>query len=500
VSEPRAHPTWKRTAIRWSLAPLLLLLLLLGLAFLIRNDTTNEFHSALDKLSSIELKDRWSHPEMLRIRAMGKEAVPSLQRVLRERSNVTTQMLLWVKTNWPASTTYYSRFPDIRKMSERRWAACQVLQTLGPTGKAALPEVIDCIAGPDGMDANAGSMALSAIGVDALACDHINRVLERGRAGRGRVYLLGALGRVRPPGPRTIHNLIAALKDPLPFVGESSAQTLGQLGVSSPDVILALQNFISASTNSNATLTGLDALWTLQPATASPERVFHLLEHGLQHWVPPPFTKGTSGGQGVGETEQLFMKAAELLCKLRLDSAGKARSLQLLRAGCDKSGRIFVRMLLLPSMMELGLAPEQCFQVCETGLAQPEDYYRLQAARLLNQVCEKHFASDDTFLNRLVRDVDIGVRVYAALIHWRKHHDATIAGPILVDALDRKKHQSYYYDIEILPAAIKGIGALGPNGKDATAALENMTHDPNTKVADAASAALKAVNGSLPNH
>lgn len=238
----------------------------------------------------------------------------------------------------------------------------------------------------------------------------------------------------------------------------------------------------------------------MQPANASPARILQILEDELQHGDAPPITKGSSGGQTVGKSDQLFLKAAHMLCKAKFDSASKARSLELLQAGCDKAGRIFIRMLLLPSMMDLGFPSEQCFQVCESGLAQPEDYYRLQAARLLNRLCEKHSVRHDTCLDNLLRDPDIGVQVYAALIHWRKHHDAKIVVPILADALDRNKHQSYYYDIEILPTAIKALGDLGPDGKDATTALENMTHDPNTKVADAASAALKSVRAPSPTH
>jgi len=38
----------------------------------------------------------------------------------------------------------------------------------------------------------------------------------------------------------------------------------------------------------------------------------------------------------------------------------------------DKSGRIFVRVLLLPAMMNLGFPGETCIAVCRTGLMSGE--------------------------------------------------------------------------------------------------------------------------------
>src|SRR5213075_1288027 len=97
---------------------------------------------ALDALSAIPLSERWAHPELLKIRKLGADAVPPLRRVLREKTSPSTRFLLWVKLKWPGATKYYSHFPDPQKMSERRWAACQVLQTLGPAAKPAIPEII----------------------------------------------------------------------------------------------------------------------------------------------------------------------------------------------------------------------------------------------------------------------------------------------------------------------------------------------------------------------
>jgi hypothetical protein len=45
------------------------------------------------------------------------------------------------------------------------------------------------------------------------------------------------------------------------------------------------------------------------------------------------------------------------------------------------------------------------------------------------------------------------VRIYAAKVHWGKNRQAQKVVPVLVEALDRSKHQSYYY-AETLPVAL----------------------------------------------
>ena len=57
-----------------------------GMLYL-RRSVVNVMHPALDKLSAVDFGQRWSHPEMLRIRALGTKAVPSLRRVLREKDH-----------------------------------------------------------------------------------------------------------------------------------------------------------------------------------------------------------------------------------------------------------------------------------------------------------------------------------------------------------------------------------------------------------------------------
>src|SRR5882672_3828995 len=116
---------WFRS--RWWLA---LLLVPVGVVLFLQQSTVNVMHPALDALSTVNLSERWSHPQMLKIRELGIKAVPSLRRVLREKDQPTTRFLLWVKTKWPGATKYYSHFPDLNKMTERRWVACQALRTL----------------------------------------------------------------------------------------------------------------------------------------------------------------------------------------------------------------------------------------------------------------------------------------------------------------------------------------------------------------------------------
>jgi hypothetical protein len=122
-------------------------------------------------------------------------------------------------------------------------------------------------------------------------------------------------------------------------------------------------------------------------------------------------------------------------------------------------------------------------------LRQEEEYYRLQAAELLVTVAEK-FPASEVNVDELIRDKDLGVRVYAAKIHWRNHKSAETVVPVLTDALDRKKHQSYYYP-PILNTALSELGDIGSQARSARSAVATLTNDPNPQVAKLASETLK---------
>lgn len=454
----------------------------------LRHETENELYPTLDKLASIPLSERWSHPEMVKIRQLGPKAVPSLRRVLREKDKQTTRFLLWLKVKWPAVIRYYSHMPDTQKMTERRWTACQVIQTLGPAAKAAVPELIQVIESKDPGDVNGGAMALWAVGIDAEACELLDESLEKGRAGFGRVQIISSLGNVKPPSTRTLNALAKTLADSTPYVPQRAAETLGWLGVATPAAINELKSLQGCTTNDLLAVTCSVALWQLhKDEHTAASNVFQVLERQLQSPIPPPIGGG-NGGQGVDATEQTFMKGAELFRQVLLDETEKARALGILESFCEKSGRIFIRMLLLPPMMELGLTKEKCIDVCETGLRQEEGYYRIQAAQLLVAVAEK-FPTNNVKVEELIQDKDLGVRVYAAKIHWQKNKKAEAVLPVLVDALDRKKHQSYYYE-QILTSALSTLGDMGKDGRAASSEVVKLTQDPNPKVAKLATDTL----------
>jgi HEAT repeat protein len=455
-------------------------LLVTGWLFL-RHETVNEMYPALDKLASIPLAERWSHPEMIKIRQLGPAVVPPLRRVLREKDKPTTRFLLWVKAKWPGVTRYYHHMPDTQKMTERRWTACQVLQTLGPAGKAAIPELIQIIESKDPGDVNGGAMALWAVGIDAEACELLDESLEKGKAGFGRVQIVSSLGTVKPPSTRTLNALAKALTDPSPYVPQRAAETLGRLGVATPEVINGLKNLQNCMTNDLLAVTCSVTLWQLQQdERTAVTNVFRVLEGLLQSPIPPPIGGG-SGGQGVDATEETFMKGAELFWQARLDETNRARALGILESFCEKSGRIFIRMLMLPSMMELGLARDKCLDVCQTGLRQEEYYYRHQAAQLLVAVAN-NFPTNEIKVDELIHDKDLSVRVYAAKVHWQSNKKADAVLPMLLDALDRKKYQSYYYE-EILSSALSTLGDMGSEGRASMPEVAKLTQDPNPKVA-----------------
>ena len=472
----------------WFWLVLVFLSAVIAAALFLQPGQTNVMHPALDKLAALSLSERWSDPEMLKIRALGAKAIPPLRRVLREKDQPSTRFLLWLKAKWPGVSSFYPYMPDPKKLTERRWTACQVLQTLGPAAKAAVPELINIMASKDPGDVNGGSMALWAIGIDPDVCDRLDEVLEKGTSGFGRSQIVMALGSVKPPSVRTLQALTRSLTDASPFVPNYAAETLGRLGVATPAVLSGLKHLISSSTDDLMTVTASAALWDLEKDSGSVTgRVFQVLEKQVLLPLPPPIGGG-NGGQGINATEQVFMKSADLLGKMSLDQAEQAHALALLESFCDRSGRIFIRMLLLPSMMQLGLPANKCVAVCATGLQQEPVYYRIQAAQLLTLVAGK-FPLDGVDVDALLHDKEVGVRVYGAIAHWQVNKRAITVVPVLTEALDRNKHQSYYY-AQILPAALKSLGEIGPQASAALGDLAALSRDPNPTIAKLANEAL----------
>lgn len=477
--------------VLWFFAAALPLLL-----WFMQRNVVNVMHPALDELSAVSLSERWSHPQMLKIRALGEDAVPSLRRVLREKNNPVIRSLLWIKTKWPGVTKYYSRFPDTEKMTQRRWVACQALQTLGPAGKAATPELIEIFKGNDRSDLNAASMAMHAVGIDADVCDRLDAVLEQGAPSSARVQIISALSLVKPPSERTLRALVACLADPASYVQQYAAQTLGRFGVSTPEIVSALKRVQSSSSNGLVRVSASGALWDLQkdPTLVWPH-VIPVLEHELANPTRSQWTG--SGGQGVSEGEQIFMAGGDLFQRMNLSDAERATALHLLDSYCQKSGRIFIRMLLLPAMVDLGFSAEKCLAVCRDGLGAEEDYYRLQAARLLPRLGEKQ-ALDGIDLPALLRDGDVGVRIYAAKAHWNKNHQSAAVVSVLAEALDSAKYQSYYY-AETQPVALAVLREIGPEAKAAEGVLEKLLSDPNPAIGGMASNALMRIHSGTTN-
>ena len=286
-----------------------------------------------------------------------------------------------------------------------------------------------------------------------------------------------------------MQTLTAALADSSLYVQHRAAETLGRLGLATPAAVSALKKLQSTSTNELCVVAASAALWDLQKdASQVLAPVMRVLKNQLNQPLVP-FPGVGSGGQGVTEADQLFMAAGEMFRKMDLRETEKSEVLSMLDLWCDRSGRIFIRMLLLPAMMDLAFPGEKCIEVCRTGLDQNEDYYRIQAARLLVSVIER-YPENQVDLDRLIHDREVGVRVYAATIHWRKNKQASAVVPVLIEILNRAKHQSYYYDREILPAALRALAEIGPEAQEAAEQLEKITKDPNLTIATLATGAL----------
>jgi hypothetical protein len=155
-------------------------------------------------------------------------------------------------------------------------------------------------------------------------------------------------------------------------------------------------------------------------------------------------------------------------------------------------------MMLLPEMVKLGLDLEKAAKVCRAGLSAEEDYYRLQAARLIVRLCDKWKAAvaDKVSVPGMLGHADLGVQVCDAQVYWNTQGEKRQAGlilPVLLDALNAKKHQSYYYP-EIQTTALNLLSEMGPQARPALAPLRELEKDVNPAVAKRATQTREKVD------
>ncbi|HEX7860148.1 MAG TPA: HEAT repeat domain-containing protein [Verrucomicrobiae bacterium] len=427
----------------------------------------------------MEHSKRWSAPELLMIREMGEAGVDHLRRVIREKDSLRTRVLLRVGGTWAGAISYIPNYPDLNKMRERLTTACQVIHTLGPAARRAMPELVAAMEKGGIGEANSVSMALNAIGVDAEMVQLLLPVLEGGAAESPRMQMIRMLARVKPPSERTTKYLTSALKDPSPHVQQAAVSAVEQLVLSNPEVIAELKNLRRTGPLNSLQVEACSALWQLTKEREEVlETTFALVESELRSYGGHQWPG--SGGQGIDGTEQTICRTGDLWARMNLESSEREKALGLLKDFCKKSGRVFIRLLLLPSMMELGLGMGEGQLFCRQGMFSPEDYYHIHGARLLAQLSERG-AVDAKGVEEMLASAQVGVRVYGAKVHWKVNRKVEVALPILIEALDQKKHQSYYYP-EIQRAALTTLREMGPEGAPAKEKLQELRSDPNPEV------------------
>jgi hypothetical protein len=156
---------------------------------------------------------------------------------------------------------------------------------------------------------------------------------------------------------------------------------------------------------------------------------------------------------------------------------------------------------LLPDMVQLGFPLERAAEVCREGLSRTEDYYRLQAARLVVRLGEKWKAevAEKVNIPAMLNHEDIGVRICGAQLYWMgagANRKAEVIMPVLTDALNGKKHQSYDYP-EIQETTLRLLGEVGSEAKVAVSLLEELEKDVNPNVAKMAKETREKISGKL---
>jgi hypothetical protein len=262
-------------------------------------------------------------------------------------------------------------------------------------------------------------------------------------------------------------------------VQQAAVTAISKLGISNPEVLEGLKRLQSEGQHDSLRVAASSTLWELNKR---PEEVLDAT-FTLAQSVVRGFTSHSwngSGGQGVDGTEQMILQTGNLWARMNLDEAQRERALHLLTTFCEKSGRVFIKMLLLPSMLDLGLGTDAGQEICREGMAAEEDYYQIQAARLMTQLSERATVDEKT-VEQMLASSQIGVRAYGANVHWKMHRNAELVLPQLMDALNHSKHQSYYYP-EIQQTALATLKKMGPAAAPAKNTLEELRKDPNPEL------------------
>jgi HEAT repeat protein len=452
----------------------------------------NPIDPILDRLASVNINNRRSHPDIVRLRAFGAKAVPDLRRTFTEIESRRTRVLLWLKAKWPDAPKYIPSFPDPKKLIERRTTACQVLQALGPAGKAARPELIKMFTNLDGSVVNMAAMALQDVGIDGDVCEQLAALVEKGITDSAQAEAVSIFGEVKPPSPRVVKTITDSLNHSSWRVQRAAADTIDRLGLSSPEILIGLRKLQTSSRDSEISLKSSLALWTLE--TNKNEvlpPVFRLLENELKHYEAET---GPDTGPWAGviyKRERPFVTAAELFGRMPLSVEERQKALNLLEESCEKSGRLSVQLRLLRGMLRLGYSPRKGIEVCRAGIKSNEKYYRFRAMLILGEIAEQ-YPEEQIDFNELMNDPYVGVRVYAAKAEWLKKGKAGEVVPVLVDALDRGKYEeNNYQDIQTI--ALEVLGMIGPEAKSALNAVETLRGDPDPNVAKLASETAKRI-------
>ncbi len=162
------------------------------------------------------------------VRAIGKDAIPTLLKMLRTKDSPFEKPLMWLAQH---QSLVKIRF-DPMEAYDWRWRGSEGFRALGPEGKQALPEVIPMFQDPN--TAGYAATAMSTMGPETVS------ILQSGLTNRDEWIRAASAHALMYSGTNawgTVPDLLARLNDPSRFVRQQAGHTLGALG-QQPDLVL----------------------------------------------------------------------------------------------------------------------------------------------------------------------------------------------------------------------------------------------------------------------
>jgi hypothetical protein len=442
----------------------------------------------LNKLATQNRLISSSDPELLQIRREGTNALPYLRVVLRERTTRRSELLGFLKQQFPRwSPVLQDLGLDSHGRDLRCSNAAYLLERFGEAAAPLRSELLALTQSEFGMAPHLALSALLATGKSQELCRELKSLFENPAPDGLRVRAIQALIEVRPPCDFTISRMQLYLTNGHGLISIKAAEVLLAHRPEDPVVLSRVKEIHEATKDDAVRLNATRLLiqsekWRSQMMSAV---ISDLLTH---------MSSGRNVGSDPDELTQNDLhiwRLIELLPKLPLEKGRKEQLVEKIDSYLREENRLALGVRIAPPLVELGWPQEYALELCTSELQRPGTRLPHVAVESLQQI-HKRKPVDVGAVQSLLTNAFPAAQIFAATLHWKRFHDATVVLPILQKHLDQWEKSAVNQKallLETLQLAEQMGAAAGP----IVAHLRAVQHDVNPEISRAAARAVQAV-------